>query len=498
MEQKQNLLHLLTAEAIVSRRVHGSFAAFRSRIERTERSLPHATILMVLSHFGVGVEWLGFFAAFLHAPLRFTDEGGKTAPRRRLNGTPPSHSLSTVFSECILFCMDFAVNVRTSGSLLHRVADDLWFWSHGLPRVETAWACVQGFIQTMGLSIDAAKTGAIRIEQDFVQDTRTESRLPRDKIRWGMLYFDPFTLHFVIDQSTVDEHITELKKQLIAKKNGDGSVFAWIKVWNTYANTFASNFGKTANCFSDVHVEGILLTYKRIQKQVFDGQSAVQYLRAMLTRRFGVQNIPDGFFFFPIGLGGLQMQCPFIKPNSVRDELAVGLEQILGDFEFEEHMCYWKAEKRFDKLGSTRTAVPQANSQFSSDQEGASGPAGVRETEFLSFEDYIQHRETLCESDVGTSPIADAYQKLLHLHQPTERDVSVDTHLGEALKALPGGHGTEITCRWDDMSAYWKWVTALYGPEVLDKFRSLEIVNRDMLPVGVVEQARSSRVSWNG
>ena len=50
------------------------------------------------------------------------------------------------------------------------------------------------------------------------------------------------------------------------------------------------------------------------------GDNEGKYLKAELAARFGVENIPDGFFYFPIDLGGLGMRNPIIPLSLVCEE----------------------------------------------------------------------------------------------------------------------------------------------------------------------------------
>jgi hypothetical protein len=77
-----------------------------------------------------------------------------------------------------------------------------------------------------------------------------------------------------------------------------------------------------ANCFGCNHIDKVLVTHKRIQKGVFSGLlpdnnggvlSIINYLKRALKCRFGIDNIPDRYFFFPTDLGGLDLRSPFVS-----------------------------------------------------------------------------------------------------------------------------------------------------------------------------------------
>jgi hypothetical protein len=148
------------------------------------------------------------------------------------------------------------------------------------------------------LQLNDSKTGSVRIARHSETQLVIDERLPKGEIRWGFLNLDSATGRFELDQRMIDAHIEELRRQLQGKSK---SVIGWLQTWNSFAATFfSSNFGKAANCFGREHVDKMLATHRRIQETVFDGGNVVQFLRKTIEERFGVKNIPDGFFFFPV------------------------------------------------------------------------------------------------------------------------------------------------------------------------------------------------------
>ena len=215
MEAKQRLLHLLSTRILMDSRLHGEITCFRSQINALYSSLPHITILSVLQYLGVSTRWVKFFQRFLEAPLQFIDDQS-SAPRKRRRGTPGSHILSEVFSEVVMFCLDFQVNAATKGNLW-RMGDDFWFWSREHDAAVTAWRTTTNFADTIGLSLNDKRTGSVRIQRDEnvaskLKSIDTGSELPRGDIRWGMLRLNPETGSFEIDQELVDKHIDEMSR----------------------------------------------------------------------------------------------------------------------------------------------------------------------------------------------------------------------------------------------------------------------------------------------
>ncbi|KAL3462228.1 hypothetical protein BJX64DRAFT_277308 [Aspergillus heterothallicus] len=495
MQARQNLLLLLSADTIINKRLHGEITCFRAQYDSLYPSLPHATILAVLEFLGVSEKWLTFFEKFLTAPLKFKDEPD-AEPRTRRRGTPGSHILSEVFGETTLFCLDVMINQECNGEILWRVNDDLWFWSREQQTCVAAWQAIQLFNKTMGISVSAEKSGGAHITAQSERKSTIDSALPTGKIRWGMLYLNPQSGRFEIDQEMVGSHIKELRRQLDDK---EGSVFGWIQAWNSYASTFFTyNFGFPANCFGQAHVDMMLQTHERIQREIFSlgtdgskgsgggggGESSVlTYLRETIRSRFGTTNIPDGYFFLPIDLGGLELSSPFINLVGLHDSVLANPDSLLDDFFESERSAYTSLKRRYDQKDKDRLATQQ---HFRPDDADT----------FLPFEEYTRHRELL---DYGFSnQLVAVYDKLLKRPKPEDikDDISGPVTLGLGqLQSQANLSG--IQSSWRAMTSYWKWLAQLYGPEIVERFGGFNIVDPGLLPIGLVSQFRSGRVNWS-
>ena len=500
MEAKQNLFHLLSTEILIKTRLHGELTCFRSQVDNLYPSLPHSTIAVVLSFFGVSQKWLNFLTRFLKAPLKFQDDDSSGA-RQRQTGTPGSHVLSEVFAETILFVLDFQINQETNGELLWRMQDDFWFWSSNHATCVKAWSIVQRFIKAMGLGLNNARTGAVRMSRKSDDLNRmvpldVGNALPRGEIRWGMLHLKPESGRFEIDQELVDHHIDELSRQL---KDKTSKIFAWIQAWNSYAATFfTSNFGKPANCFGRQHVDNMLATHERIQRQLFKssagtrensgGGSVIEFLKRTIEQRFGVKDIPDGYFYFPAELGGLDVRNPFIGLLQIRDAVKDDPNNLLEDFEEAEKEAYRAAKIRFEnwRAGNMQDIHVGIQDPGFEPKDSAT---------FFSFEEYTKYREALHYG--FTNELAEVFTTLLA--KPQEQCIKYDSN-GEVVRALTALGGTRgpmgILSDWWLMEPYWMWVAQLYGPEMIDKFGGFQIVEPSWLPMGMVSEFRSGRVDW--
>lgn len=477
MELKQSLLHLLSTEVLLNTRIHGQLSCFHADFDRWNSSLPHSTIRSVMRYLGVSERWITFFDRFMEAPLAFPDE----EPRLRKRGVPASHSISEVLGETILFCMDFGVNQATKGELLYRMHDEFWFWSPANQTCVAAWKSIGQFAEVMGVTINKNKAGSVRIikkSKDTVSGhnlTKVHESLPQGKIRWGFLYLDSQTGRFVIDEGMVDKHINELQHQLANKD----SIFAWIQAWNTYANTFfTTNFGKPAYCYGQAHIDMILSNLARIQTKVFGSQSVVQSIKSRLKERFGIDEVPDGYIFFPTELGGLEVMSPFVGMLQIRDSVPKDPEKLLDEFEESEQEQYHIAKMRYEKGQVKRYALDSPNWK-------------PEDESFFSFDEFAKYHEEFESAGKDLRWVFDELMK-----RPNEEDIEVSPDVMTGLNQLSSAGG--INGNWHGMASYWKWVAQLYGPEMIAKFGGLSIVDAGLLPIGMVSLFRSGRVKWRG
>lgn len=386
------------------------------------------------------------------------------------------------------------MNQSTKGTLLYRMHDDFWIWSTSHETIVTAWSSVTEFANIMGVSLNAAKTGTVRILKDKTAPAVLDSSLPRGEIRWGFLYLDSSTGRFLIDQKMVDSHILELQRQL----EGKTSIFSYIQAWNTYAGTFfTSNFGKPANCFGREHVDMMLSTLERIQRCIFPSatsgenniNSIAKYLKATIAERFGITDIPDGFLYFTTPLGGLELHNPFIGLLQLRDSLWKKPYSAFEPFFPAEMREYENDKSTFDHL-QLNTALTRTNNFPYQPTDPLA--------EFFSYKEYSKYREDFNHYAVGgEASLLKYYNGLLEM--PKEESVMADEGMRNALNSLVLAESSNgINAEWDKMSNYWKWVVQLYGKEMVERFGSLNAVDPGVLPVGMVGLVRGGRVKWEG
>ncbi len=474
---KQSILRLVTTESLVNTRLYGSFTIIQSDFKWFGPSLPHATIYAVLEFFGVPEKGLRFFKKFLETPVKFVHDGPEAQTQVRRGGVPIQHVLSDALGEAVLFCLDFSINQAT-GTNLYRFHDDLWFWGQEEMAI-TAWTAIRQFTEVMGLSLNTEKSGSIQITRKTEPPT-IAGELPKGPIRWGFLRLSA-SGRWVVDDKEVDDHIEELRRQLSACK----SVLAWVQAWNTYVSRFFANqFGKPADCLGQQHIDMVIQTFARIQRKLFTAErdmdeSAIKYLKTMMAERFQTTDMSDGFFYFPIELGGLDLQNPLIPLLLVhKDAYKEPMERIEQAFEREEE-SYLNARTAYNdgEIASTNS-------------RSAYVPA--EDEPFMSLDEYTRYVEETSYA------LWDAYTDLLG--EPTVCKVERTSDVYDALLTLQTKAQSKCAIHdvWHEMTPYHQWVVQLYGGDVLKRFGGLSMGEKRLLPIDLASMLRSDKVRWQG
>lgn len=497
LDTKHSLLHLLVTESIINTTLRDQFTAIRSDFKYFGPALPHETILTVLSYFGVPDNWIRFFKTFLQMPLKFIQDGPNATTRVRRRGVPMSHTLSDCFGEVVLFCMDYAVNQSTRGAFLYRLHDDFWFWGQEKSCVQ-AWAAMSRFASTMGLEFNEEKTGVVRMGNNKSAGEKGDIALPNGDIRWGFLKLDAQRGRFVIEQGEVDNHITELQRQL----SSCNSIFAWVQAWNSYfARFFPNNFSKPAMCFGRDHIDMAISTLSRIERAIFPsksgtGNGATGYLRKVIADRFGIHDLPEGFFYFPVELGGLELINPYIPLMAMRENIKQTPHRRLQLAFIADEAEYRSAKERFEKHGAEGGAYATNTRRFAEDEDedendsdgSDASKAGSDPEEFPPLEEFRRYSETY------SRPLLRAYKDLIRI--PEENSIDQSPSFRGAQSSLQLNCTEKITDEWMLMSPYWKWVAELYQGEMVARYGSLAAVSREFMPLGVVKTLREGRMRW--
>lgn len=277
---------------------------------------------------------------------------------------------------------------------------------------------------------------------------------------------DP-TGDWTVNEQQIEIHIRELQKQLQACK----SVLAWVQAWNIYAARFvANNFGEPANCLGRPHLVKVIEALEKIQSGIFaspdlPGDNAAEHLRQKLATEYGVEGIPDGFFYFPIELGGLGLRNPMLLLYMVRKNSIDDPGTIIDEALELEVADYYKAKKEYED-GTSHSRL-----QYSVTQG---------DKPCMSLDEYTRYREETSEH------LYRAYIKSLDAPRKTRIEQPPDTL--HALRTLPSSSLRPDACK--------DWILQLYGSEIIKNYGGLALAEKIFLPIGFASMLGSEKVRW--
>jgi hypothetical protein len=392
-----------------------------------------------------------------------------------------AHALEKFFGELILFFMDLAVNQET-GMLLYRFHDDLWLVGEPKKKCAAAWQTMEQFSAIMGLEFNNSKTGSVFLSQNNLsfEDSAIAGKLPPGPVSFGCLILDPASGEWIINEKEVSRHVKRLSKQL----SNSPTILSWVQTWNSCIGRFFSHtFGEPANCFGRAHVDGILETYKQIQETIFPGSNVCKYLKNLIAERFGITDVPDAFIFLPETLGGLGVRNPFIGPFLVRESVCLSPKARMQEFLKKEKEIYLEAKREFEELSEQerkRRYHSMFPDEYSTSLFTSTDPAvSPKELDiFMSKDEFVALRESI------SLELTKVYKELMQV--PRKKPIEMSTQARKTAR--------ELNMSSDDDEEL--WMLQMYEKELVEMCGGLRIVERNLLPLGILTILRKRKVAW--
>ena len=183
----------------------------------------------------------------------------------------------------------------------------------------------------------------------------------------------------------------------------------------------------------------------------------------MISERFAVNDLPEGWFFLPLKAGGLGIRGPLPELFAVMDTLSQAKNG--PDFEScleEERLVYRNYQERWEGHVDSRYDLGDTE-------------------DFISYEEFTHGRETHLRN------WADKYElmKTIPLPSPVQATPGVEALLARS------------SATWTSMSFFDKWVTTVYGEGVAAKFGSIDPVDSTLIPLGMVNMFTQARMKWD-
>jgi hypothetical protein len=161
---------------------------------------------------------------------------------------------------------------------------------------------------------------------------------------------------------------------------------------------------------------------------------------------------------------------PFL---AIREEFAHDPFKFMDNFKEYEAKAYKTVKENFEGLAE-RDKRKRYRSIYHDDYANASPSFG----EFLSMEDFTRYIE------VPSSELKSIYKFLML--KPSTKNIDISDKVSSALSSLG----------LDDLNMEKKWLIQLYSAELYERFGGLSIVEKRLLPLGVMTMLRNEKITW--
>ncbi|DAZ96962.1 TPA: hypothetical protein N0F65_012094 [Lagenidium giganteum] len=520
---REDIMRLLCTEAhllsALSEDKKAAVVAVATDLEFFGPSVSHEAVCAILRFLGVNDSFVTIFRTYMKIPLRFP---GASTPRVMQRGVPVSRKMSMLFSELVLFVMDYHV-LSTSNVFLYRQHDDIYFFDADQTAVVKAWQAMQTLATKPGLRFNTEKSGSVRLQvagdgDGIATASPGPEPLPQQRITWGLQELRSNATVGIV-QHKVAAFVEEMGERLKAAK----SVLSWVNVYNKYMRFFLHNFGRVSPVFGLSHVNQITDQLTNMHKGLFAETKGdiVSFLRAKVHARFSDviatdakplgNALPAAWVYWPVELGGLGLFNPFLAVWYLKAPL---IELLKGDRECAKDeaasVAAWANTKPFvagvntlkgdyEKVTSEWVTKPKSSMRKMIDQNKVftlfkSDKMADSEREFgfhrLPKDDDTMSMRSLPEFlalqvHANSTRLVREYKRLLApVDERTATPLSLDDEISNLL------NGAQLS------GEYWQWVAHLYSAQILDEFGTLSFFSRELLPTQLIDEIRKTAVTF--
>jgi hypothetical protein len=195
----------------------------------------------------------------------------------------------------------------------------------------------------------------------------------------------------------------------------------------------------------------------------------------MIKTGFGIEDLPDGFFYLPELLGGLGVRNPFVPLLLVRDDLDdsyIDPHLQFPSFFAEEKEAYEAAKRWFNETPS--------KTKYKRFHECKDVIDASEAESFFSLAEFTKAREA------HSAALGDLYRKLQNV--PEKAIVRTSSEVRKALVDV----GDYRVRKSEDV---W-WTANLHKDDVLRMCGDLRMIDEGFLPLGVLQMLRTKKVRW--
>jgi hypothetical protein len=213
------------------------------------------------------------------------------------------------------------------------------------------------------------------------------------------------------------------------------------------------------------------------------GCTVTEYLKKRIETDFNVFDVPDAFFFLPEKLGGLGLRNPFVSIFMLRDRMKKSPRELMIEYLKSERELYEVEKGSFDKKTATQRRRTWENMESNSEPDELKEAFSSHDKDiFLSFEEWSKFREA---RSFSLSALYNSFMDVPSSNYPATTRAVEDAVSAARQKFGLGTLGAEV-----------KWTLYLYAEDLLAKFGGLNLVDRQFLPIGVLDMIKGKKVRW--
>ncbi|KAI9333879.1 hypothetical protein BDR26DRAFT_937300 [Obelidium mucronatum] len=348
--------------------------------------------------------------------------------------------------------------------------------------------------------------------------------LPQSPCEWGFLILSSDG-HFHVNMEGKLGYYAESMRKKLANSS---SVLVWVNVFNRFLRFFVRNFGNISPIFGLKHIDETMAGLKFVYEVAFKGllksdgngeeeedefPNPIAVVEGMIKERFPAlskEKIPDAWFHWPITAGGLGIENPFInlmacKIQVERKTTSIYSSDIRGEsgIPMEETYFYLLENADVRLFDHEKQAWNSKESARVKENANSKTPyVAVPFAEYGEWCDEYRERRTGSRWGARFRALVDASDL-----EPAEPELTPELN-DMVYKFINRGKQLVGECSYSDdgnsedgnergLRPYWRWVLCFYGPALMEAFGSLEFMNTELIPMGMIGSLKSQGVPWD-
>jgi hypothetical protein len=425
-------LTLINAEVVLARAAFPDRPFYVTKVDLRAYypSLPHAVVLDLLARFGLSATDLEFFRRYLHLRIQNDTQNHTENDADRVliqqTGVPNDRRLSDLVGELVLRLLDLYVQ-RSAKVLIVRQVDDICLLAAAPEEALKAWQAVERFCAACGLSVNREKCGAVCIGGGL------PFGLPTAQPSWLLLSLDAHG-RWGVDEGQFAAFLEQVRGEF----QQTTSIIARVELYNT-AVRYLNQALALQVPLGSAHRQSVRDALLRLHYAFFHAgtqgggtqgaMSVVDGLRGAIRERHlgsgSATRVPEAWVYWPITAGGLGLTQAVMLAATYAESYA-------------------------------KRQPPKAPTERAADWQRKSN-------EWAGF------YRTLLKQVEPEDPTPNKVMETL-----------VDDFISRGAELSQGKQTT--------LSAYWRWVLYMYGPQLLQAFGTFRFLFSELVPLQLVTQ----------